>query len=121
MEKFITDKLDECKQGDEHLSNEMKIIELFRGFFEKIVEVADMVSKRFMFKTSERNNSARFGNWVCSQVNIALGEMISNLHDDYLSSEKKMTVLHRRLSVEFNNYDVKGLSCGFLLDECIAK
>ena len=121
LDSYRSEKLFQAKEGEELIDSEASITEYFRGFFELLVEVAEMVAKKFFFKTNERTNSAKFGNWIVTQVSISLNEMMANLSDHILLSQKRIHSLKRRLVIEFCNFDTKGLSCSFLLDEFFDK
>ena len=121
MNVYRLESIEKAKEGEDLIYSEVKVIEIFRGFFEKVVGVAELVSKKFIFKTNERTNSAKFGNWTVTQVNVTLNEIVANLSDNILASKKNMNMLRRRLSIEFCNFDTKGLSCSFILEEFFDK
>lgn len=117
MDLFRHRAFEEAKQGEEFIDSEIRIINIFTKFFYKVYEIVESIKTTYFFKTSERTNSARFGNWLTGQVNICLNELISHMADEMVSSQSKIEKLYRRLTIEFANADTKGVSCGFVLDE----
>lgn len=109
--------MEAAKQDKEFISKEVDIIDYFQTVMDVVSEIADHLRTRFIFKTSDRSNSGIFSAWIVRQVTITLNEAISQMSDDLLSSTRGMISLHRRLIVAAGNYDVKGVSVSFVVDD----
>lgn len=113
--------LEEAKEGGDFVSSESKVIDYISRVLDFMAGVADQLRTRFAFKTSERTNSALFSTWIVRQVNISLNEAVSQMSEDLLASERRMIMLHKRLLVAAGNFDVKGLSVGFIIEEFFSR
>lgn len=113
--------MDSAKQDQEFITKEVHIIEYLQVVMDTISGIAEQLRSKFIFKTSDRSNSGIFSAWIVRQVNITLNEAISQMSEDLLSSGRSMNSLHRRLQVAAGNYDVKGVSVGFVVDEFFEK
>lgn len=113
--------LDSTRRDNEFITSEADIIEYLQRVLEMVGQIAELLRTRFIFKTSERTNSGIFSAWIVRQTNITLNEAVAHMSDDMLTSARTMTSLHRRLLVTTGNFDVKGVSVGFIVDEFFEK
>ena len=117
IDEYRQSKVEQAKAGQEQITSEVEAVSVFKGLLEKFVEYIETIKTRLKFTSSKSPVGALFANWAVSQVNITLGDVVSCLSDDILGSASRFSVFCRRLSVEFGNFDIKGLSLGFLLEE----
>lgn len=121
LDNLRSSQLDEAKEGEEFISNEGKVIQIFESLLQYIADIAESLRSTFIFKTNERTNTGIYSNWLIHQVTITLHETFAQLSDELLTNMRKLTALYRRLTVAFGNYDVKGICCSFVLDKTFSE
>lgn len=117
LETYRSGKLESMKREDELVDDDLLIIEYCHGCLERLSQAVEDGKNKYLFKTSERCNSVRLGPWIVQETNLTISQLAACLSDEILSSQRRIGSLQKRLVIEFGNYETKGISTTFLLEE----
>lgn len=116
MEKMRVEFLEHSLLNQKFIKNWGKIPKFFAAVFNTLLGAIELLKSEFLFGRNQELNP-RFGGWAVKQIEICLNEIFSRLGDSVLCNKLEMMRLKSSLEIEFGEYESKGLSLIFVLEE----
>lgn len=118
LSEVRTLSIENAKNGGKSISNIENIDYVFREVFENFLELNQLLKTKYLFGRDEGAN-LNFGVWVVQEVNITLNEIFVSLDEFFFRNEGNVKKLVEKIEILVGEYNSKGISTEFVVEEFI--